>query len=123
MALQGSYNFKGIDISEAYVKINSINWNTNSREETTETSPITYNEDGTIKKEAVFTTSWVDYSNCNYSARVYKDATERESNPNNWIDSINGSFVMAVNSTAKNSVKQAYEALKTLDAYSDYTDV
>lgn len=123
MALQGSYNFKGIDISEAYVKINSINWNTNSREETTETSPTTYNEDGTVKKDAVFTTSWVDYSHCSYNARVYKDAAERESNPNDWIDAINGSFEMAVNSTAKNSVKQAYEALKTLDAYSDYTDV
>ena len=123
MALQGSYNFKGIDISEAYVKIYHVNWDTYSREETTETSPATYNEDGTIKKEAVFTTSWVDNSNCNYSARVYKDAAERESNPNNWIDTFSGSFEMAVNSTAKNSLKQAYEALKTLDAYSDCTDV
>tara|TARA_R100000231_G_scaffold38441_3_gene33682 strand:- start:2309 stop:2680 length:372 start_codon:yes stop_codon:yes gene_type:complete len=123
MAIQGSYNFKGIDISEAYIKVNYTNWNTHSREETTETSPATYNEDGTIKKEAVFTTSWVDSSICNYSARVYKDAAERESNPNNWIDSINGSFIMAINSTAKNSVKQAYEALKELDAYKDYSDV
>lgn len=123
MAIQGSYNFKGIDISEAYIKINNVNWQTSQREETTETSPATYNEDGTIKKEAVYTTSWVDNYYANYTAVIYKDAAERESNPNNWIDSFGGSFEMAVNSTAKNSVKQAYEALKTLDAYSDYTDV
>lgn len=123
MALQGLYNFKGIDISEAYVKINALSWNTRSKENRTLTSEATFNEDGTIENAAVYDISYEDVSECIYTVRIYKDAAERTSNPYNWLDTFSGSFDMAVNATAKNSVKQAYEALKTTDAYSDYTDV
>lgn len=123
MALQGTYNFKGIELAEAYVKIDSVNWNTYHQQETTETSPRTYNEDGTVKAEAVYSTSWVERANGSWNAKVYKDAATRNDNPNNWITSVGGSFDMATNATAKNALNQAYLAVKELDDYSDYTDV
>ena len=70
MALQGTYNFKGIELAEAYVKIDSVNWNTYHQQETTETSPRTYNEDGTVKAEAVYSTSWVERANGSWNAKV-----------------------------------------------------
>ena len=123
MALQGTYNFKGIEIAEAYVKIDSINWNSDHNQETTEKSPRTYNEDGTVKSEAVYETSWKENANGNWSAKVYKDKAARDANPNDAITSIGGSFTMEVKSTAKNALNQAYLAAKALDDYADYTDV
>lgn len=123
MALQGKYNFKGIEIAEAYVKIDSINWNSYHNQETTEKTPIKYNEDGTVKSEAVYETSWVKGANGNWNAKVYKDKAARDANPNDAITSISGSFEMATNSTAKNALNQAYLAAKAMDDYKDYTDV
>jgi hypothetical protein len=123
MALQGTYNFKGIELAEAYVKIDSINWSSYHDQQTTESSPRTYNEDGTVKSEATYETSWVENANGNWSAKVYKDQATRDANPNDYITNINGSFEMATNSTAKNALNQAYLAAKALDDYADYTDI
>lgn len=123
MALQGTYNFKGIEIAEAYVKIDNINWNSYHNQETTEKSPRTYNEDGTVKSEATYETSWVENANGNWNAKVYKDKAARDANPNDFITNIGGSFEMATNSTAKNALNQAYLAAKAMDDYTDYTDV
>ena len=123
MAIQGIYNFKGIEIAEAYVKIDNVNWNCYHNQVTTEKSPITYNEDGSVKAEAVYETSWVEKTHGVWNAKVYKDKAARDANPSDAITSINGSFEMATNSTAKNALNQAYLALKELDDYSDYTDV
>ena len=123
MALQGTYNFKGIEIAEAYVKIDNINWNSYHNQETTEKTPIKYNEDGTVKSEAVYETSWKENANGNWSAKVYKDKAARDANPNDAITSIGGSFTMEVKSTAKNALNQAYLAAKAMDDYKDYTDV
>jgi len=123
MALQGTYNFKGIEIAEAYVKIDNINWNSYHNQETTEKTPIKYNEDGTVKSEAVYETSWVKGSNGSWAAKVYKDKAARDANPNNYITTVSGRFDMATNSTAKNALNQAYLAAKAMDDYKDYTDV
>ena len=123
MALQGKYNFKGIEIAEAYVKIDGINWNSYSEQETTEKTPAKYNEDGSIKSEAVMETSWNKVAHANWNAKVYKDKAARDANPNDFITNIGGSFEMATNSTAKNALNQAYLAAKALDDYADYTDV
>ena len=123
MALKGKYNFKGIEIAEAYVKVDGINWNSYSEQETTEKTPAKYNEDGSIKSEAVMETSWKKTAHANWNAKVYKDKAARDAEPNNFITIINGSFAMAVTSTAKNALNQAYLAIKAMDDYKDYTDV
>ena len=123
MALQGKYNFKGIEIAEAYVKIDNINWNTYHNQETTEKTPAKYNEDGSIKSEAVMETAWKENANGSWHAKVYKDKAARDANPNDFITNFGGSFDMAVAASSKNALNQAYIAMKAMDDYKDYTDV
>ena len=73
MALEGAYSWKGLDIAKAYVKINSVNWSCSSNQVTSEKTPAKYNEDGTLKSEAVMETKWVQNTYGNWNANVYKD--------------------------------------------------
>lgn len=123
MALEGAYSWKGLDIAKAYVKINSVNWSCSSNQVTSEKTPAKYNEDGTLKSEAVMETKWVQNTNCNWNASVYKDKASRDSKPNEWICSVGGSFEMDTKATAKNPVVQAYTAAKAEDTWKEYKDV
>ena len=122
MALKGAYNYRGIALSDAYVKINQVNYSCSSNEVTTEKTPAKYNEDGTIKTAAVMETKWVEATNGSYSANVYKDKAARDADPNNSITNIGGSVTMSVAASGKNPLNQAYLAMKAEDAYTDYTD-
>ena len=123
MALQGKYNFKGIEIPEAYIKVNSVNYNSSYNQKTTEKTAAVYNSDGSLKTEAVMETVWVESNQANFNGKVYKDKAARESNPSIFITEIYGNFEMAKNTGAKNVVIQAYNDLKAKDEYKDYTDV
>ena len=122
MALEGKYTYKGIDIAKAYVMVNSANYNCGINSETTEKTPRKYNEDGSVKSEAVMETKWVKKNNGGWSASVYKDKDARTNTPNVVIDTISGGFDVEVKASGKNPVVQAYAAIKALDAYKDYTD-
>ena len=123
MALQGAYNYKGIAISDAYVKISSVNYSCSSNQVTSEKTPAVYNSDGTLKTEQVMKTNWVETAHSNYNANVYKDKATRDADPHNHITTISGNVTMSVAASGKNPVNQAYLALKAEDAYKDYTDV
>ena len=123
MALKGAYNYKGIAISDAYVKINNVSYSCNSNSVTTEKTPAVYNSDGTVKTEKVMETNWVETANSNYSASVYKDKAARDADPYSSITNISGSITMSVAASGKNPLNQAYLALKAEDAYTDYTDI
>ncbi len=123
MALQGKYNFKGIEISEAYVKVDNVNYNASHTLETIQKTAAVYNSDGSLKTAAVMEDNWKETSPASFSGKVYKDKAERDSNPNNWLTEVWGQFEMSKNSTAKNPVIQAYSDLKAKDDYKDYTDV
>ena len=123
MALQGKYNFKGLEVSEAYIKVDSVNYTASYNMETSEKTAAVYNSDGSIKTPAVMESSWVEKSPASFSGKVYKDKAERDSNPNNWLAEIWGQFEMTKNAGAKNAVIQAYTELKAKDEYKDYTDV
>ena len=122
MAIKGAYNYKGIAISDAYVKINNVNWSCNSNQVTSEKTPAVYNSDGSIKTEAVMETKWVENTNGNYSASVYKDKSARDADPTNVITTIGGSVTLSNADDAKNVLKQSYLAMKADDAYKAYTD-
>ena len=123
MAIKGAYNYKGLAVSDAYIKINSVNWNCNSNQVTSEKTAAVYNSDGTLKTEAVMETNWVETSNGHYSASVYKDKAARDADPHSVITSVNGSVTISNADDAKNILKQAYLAMKAEDAYKAYTDV
>ena len=108
MAIQGNYSFKGFEVPNAYIAVNSVNF------EVAHESIVNTEEDSIV---------WQKGLAAIYTADVYKDQAARTANPLDVLEKIQGNFTMAVNATAKNPVIQAYNALKAKDAYSDYTDV
>jgi hypothetical protein len=123
MALQGKYDFKGIEIPEAYIKVDNISYNGHHMIETVEKSAAVYNSDGSLKTAAVMEDKWVEKNPTRYTAKVYKDKAARDSNPDILITEIYGGYEMSKTSSAKNAVIQAYNNLKAKDDYKDYTDV
>ena len=122
MALKGSYDYKGITVSDAYVKITGVNWSCSSNSENYVKTAAVYNSDGTVKTPQVNDTRWVQTTVGNLHANVYKDKAARDANPNNQICSVSGSFDMDLKDSAKNPVKPAYVAAKTVDTYKDMAD-
>ena len=122
MALKGAYDYKCIAISDAYIKITNVNWSCNSNSETYVKTAAKYNEDGTVKSAEVKDTRWVQTTSGNWHANVYKDKAARDANPNQVIDGCGGSFEIDLKDSAKNPVKQAYVAAKTVDTYKDLAD-
>ena len=107
MALTGQLTYKGLTISNAHLKVMTIN------HRAVDTS--TEAEDGTI--------TWSKANHADYSARVYKDATAYGADPDSAVYTITGTFTPSVaNGANLNIVKQTYEYLKTLDTYKDLTD-
>jgi len=123
MALQGSYTFKGIVLSEAYVMVSDVQTRKSINSSQNLVSSATYNSDGTIDQEAVYETVYSSVINCNGSVNIYKDAAAKTANPHEFIISDNFSFTGDVSADADNAVIQAYTHLKTLDKYDGYTDV
>ena len=122
MALKGKYDYKGIEVADAYVKITSVNWNCHHNSENYVKTAAVYNSDGTIKTPEVQSTKWVQTTVGNWNANVYKDKAARDANPNSHICLVSGNFDMDLKDSAKNPVKQAYLAAKAMDLYKDMAD-
>ena len=123
MALQGSYTFKGIVLSEAYVMMSYVQTNKSINSSQNLASAATYNSDGTIDQEAVYENIYNYAINCNCEVKIYKDAAAKTANPHEYIISKVFNFVGDVSADADNAVIQAYTHLKTLDEYDGYIDV
>ena len=107
MALTGELIYRGLTISNSYLRVVECD----HRVKNTSTTA----EDGTV--------TWSKTLRADYVVRVYKDASSCASNPNESIYSISGSFIPSVaNSVNLNIVKQTYIHLKTLADYDDLTD-
>ena len=122
MALKGKYDYKGIEVADAYVKVSSVNWNCSSSSESYVKTAAVYNSDGTVKTPEVIDNKWVQTATGSWYASVYKDKAARDANPNSQICSVSGSFDMDLKDSAKNPVKQAYVAAKAMDLYKDMAD-
>ena len=122
MALKGSYDYKGITVSDAYVKITNVNWRCNSNSENYVKTAAVYNSDGSVKTPEVRDDRWLQTTVGSWHAKVYKDKAARDANPNNHICSVSGGFDMDIKDSAKNPVKQAYVAAKVVDTYKDMAD-
>ena len=122
MALQGKIVWKGIDIDEAYIAIQTANCSVNYISSQVLKTEATYNEDGTLKSEAVYEEKIDKVLNGNFSAAIYKDKATKDANPNNPVSIIYGVYTPKHTTSAKNDVAQAYAALKAMDAYKDLAD-
>jgi len=123
MGLKGAYNFKGIDLSEAYLHVSNLNCSYQSSSSQNLKTAAVYNSDGSLKTEAVYETVWTKSPNSHVRVKVFKDKATRDASPNSHLTEFGFSFTESLTATAKNHVKQAYEALKADDKYKDYTDV
>ena len=103
MALTGEQTFKGLIISNAYVRVMSVHCGA---------------VDSPEVPQPHHTTLYADYS-----VRIYKDAAARLAG-DTAIDTITGSFTPSVaNSVNLNIIRQTYAHLKTLSEFSNLADV
>jgi len=125
MALKGSYVYKGITLSDAYVKVTNVGYSTNEYTNNQLKTAAVYNSDGSIKTEAVYEDVIVKQTQGNYTAKVWKDKAHRDTvgKYNDDFAQVSGNFVMGIGSSAKNPVIQAYTAMKAEDKWKDYTDI
>lgn len=123
MAIKGTFTFKGIEVADAYIRVNQVNYNLQDNQTTTVKTPEVLNEDGSLKTAAVLETKWNKTNSANYTAAVYKDQAARDADPGSHFTMIYGIFDYDTKSSAKNSAVQAYSAIKAEDDYKDYTDV
>lgn len=107
MALTGNYNFKGLDIPNAYIRVESANYSTER----------TLEYDSTASSEI-----WVERPSIDYEANIYASSASRASSPNEKIDSINGRVPHSGSSDASNIIIQTYDAIKVRYSGSGWTD-
>jgi len=123
MALQGSYTYKGIVLSEAYCRVDNLTYNKSYNVSQNLVSAATYNSDGSIENEAVYENIYTPVLNGSFSLKIYKDSSAKTSNPYESIESKGYNFTVSLADNAENFVAQAYAYLKTLDEFDGYTDV
>ena len=123
MALQGIYNFKGIELNDAYLKVQNVACSKNSIIRENLVSEAEYGENGEVTKEA----QWEKQEEYTYDGNarvlVYKDKQTREKSFRESVTNFNLPFVIKVDEDSKNAFAQAYEALKSVEEYKDHTNV
>lgn len=123
MAITGKYNFKGIELADAYVKVD--NANLNHEEHTVESvkTAAVYNEDGSIKTGPVMETVITKSTPTSCTVRVYKDKATRDASFNDYVCLESFNFSSDLTADSKNISTQAYTHIKSLAAWSEFTDV
>ena len=124
MALKGTYNFKGISVADAYVKVCNVNYSTSEHVTSQLKTAAVYNPDGSIKTPEVYEDVTVVSKKGEYVVKIWKDKATRDASGSwhNHIAQSSGTFDMDTKASAKNPVVQAYEAMKAVDAWKDYED-
>jgi hypothetical protein len=124
MALKGKYNFKGIELSDAYLQISSFNYVVSSTFDTLIKTEAVMEADGiTLKTPAVYESKWVKktYSEC--LVKVFKDKATRDADPYLNLYDFIFKLALSIDAEAKNPIEQAYVALKADERYKEFTDV
>ena len=107
MALTGNYNFKGLDVPNAYIKVDSSDCISRYYEEW---------------DEATTSSIWVERQWGSYRASIYVDESCRTNNPKDILDSIDGRFAHSSSVDSKNILLQSYEDIKLKYSGSTWTD-
>ena len=124
MALKGAYNYAGINLTEAYVRVDSVHWKSNGDMEMVETKAAVFDRPGGAKiiTPAEYGKRWVDKTRTNYTYSIYKYKAAREALPGTIVEGSFNNFTMDTKVDAKNAVQQAYTHLKTKDVFKDMVD-
>ena len=122
MGLKGSYNFKGIVIGDAYLQVDNVRCHVESYPVHSLVTAAVLNDDHTVQTPAVYATTYTKHVVTSSKIRVFKDKAARDATPITEIDTFDINFEMNLADSGKNCIKQAYLALKAMEAYTDYTD-
>jgi len=122
MALQGNYNFKGIQLTEAYFMVESTKSRKTHMSEAVLVTPAVLNELDEIIEAPVYETQWIKDIQAVASVKLYTTKLSKEENPRSFLELKNYSFTPSENQTAKNITIQAYEYLKTLEEFEGFID-
>ena len=101
MGLKGKYNFKGIELSDAYLQIISINCNYHSIPSQNLKTSAVYNSDGSLKTEEVYEKTWEKSPNSSVNIKVFKDKATRDANPDSQLTELGFSFTGSLADSAK----------------------
>ena len=122
MALQGNYNFKGIQLAEAYFMIESTKSRKTHMSEAVLVTPAVLNELDEVIEPPVYETQWSKSVEAIATVKLYTNKSAKEENPRSFLELKNYSFTPSENQTAKNITIQAYEHLKTLEEFEGFID-
>ena len=123
MALQVNYNFKGIELPEAYFMVENTRSRKNHVKNQVLISEAVLNELDEIIEPPVYEMQWSKVVDAVVTVRLYATEPSKEENPNSFLESKSYSFTPSENQTAKNITIQSYEYLKTLGEFEDSIDV
>ena len=124
MGLKGLQNFKGIELSDAYLRIVNFNYFVDHSFETSIKTPAVMEEDGfTIKTEAVYESNWVNVPKSECLVKVFKDKAARDSDPSSSLYEFIFKLDLSISEESENPIKQSYLALKADERYKEFTDV
>jgi len=123
MALQVNYNFKGIELPEAYFMVENTRSRKNHVKNQVLISEAVLNELDEIIEPPVYEMQWSKVVDAVVTVRLYATESSKEENPNSFLESKSYSFTPSENQTAKNITIQSYEYLKTLGEFEDSIDV
>jgi len=124
MALQGLQNYKGIELSEAYLQITNFTYSLNSILVTEITTPAVMEADGvTIATAAVYNDVWVKQPISECLVKVFKDKATRDADPYSSVSEFTFKLNVSIEADADSFITQSYLALKSDERYNEFTDV
>jgi len=85
MALQGNYNFKGIQLPEAYFMVENTRSRKTHRSEQVLITPAVLNELDEIIEPPVYETQWTKTVEAVVSVKFYNTKSSKEENPGNFL--------------------------------------
>jgi hypothetical protein len=124
MALQGLQNFKGIELSEAYLQISNFSYSMNSLLDTSIKTEAVMEADGvTLKTAAIYETKWVKKPTSEFLVKVFSNKAARDEDPYSSVYEFTFKSNVSTDVDADNFIKQSYLALKADERYKEFTDV
>jgi len=122
MGLKGKYTFKGIELDEAYVKVKDFNCSSNIKISVVEKTAAEFDDDGNMTKDATHENVETKSVVGSFLILIYKDKAARDANHQLYVSQELHNIEVVTAEDGKNPIIQAYESLKAMDAFKDYTD-
>tara|TARA_R100001015_G_C4620672_1_gene177680 strand:- start:1452 stop:1787 length:336 start_codon:yes stop_codon:yes gene_type:complete len=108
MAITGKLNFKGIELPNAYININKIQWS-QKRDVV-----LSKDKDGNITQEPIKIVV------TEYECNVYSDENTRKNAPNQILVNVSGRLELSENKKDGHLLEQVYNHLLSQENFEDY---